>query len=545
MTSLRIGLAQINPTVGDLTGNRERILSILEESRSRRLDLVAFPELCLTGYPPEDLLLRKDFQTATETALNEIARAAKGISVLVGHPHYDEGGCFNAASMLSEGKVVGRYCKQVLPNFGVFDEKRYFKEGQAPGLFRINGIPLGVLICEDIWHEPPVEALRQAGAAAILVLNASPFHQTKLAERELNVRRRALMAETPILYVNLVGGQDELVFDGGSFALSAAGFRVLQAPEFEESLSVLTLSADKELSVSDDSPPTPGLSEDDRIYRALVLGIRDYARKNQFQGAVLGLSGGIDSALTLALAVDALGAPAVDAVLLPSRYTAEISNLDALEQARRLGSRTHCIPIEAPFESFLKALSPLFAGLKEDLTEENIQARCRGTLLMALSNKYNKLLLTTGNKSEMSVGYATLYGDMAGGFAPLKDIPKMMVYRLAQHRNRQNPVIPDRVLTRPPSAELRPDQKDEDSLPPYPILDAILERYVEKDATLASLIAEGFDAETVRRVIQLVDRSEYKRRQSPPGIKVTVRAFGKDRRYPITNGFLSTNPLSE
>lgn len=537
MTSIKLGLAQINPTVGDIEGNLLLVLSALETSKKRGLDVVIFPELVLTGYPPEDLLLRKDFQAAVEHALVRIAQKSLGIAAIVGHPHLEDNSRYNAASLLSMGKIMATYRKQILPNFGVFDEKRYFSEGTSSGLFEVNGVKLGVLICEDLWHPGPAQSAQANGADALIILNASPFHQAKLAQRQAVAKDRVLETGLPLIYINLIGGQDELVFDGASFALNSSGDLCLQAPSFEEGLYEfdfsLAHSGGPMREEASHSPP----DELALIYQALVIGIRDYARKNGFEGAILGLSGGVDSALTLTLAVDALGATAVEAVLLPSRYTLDMSNEDALEQVRRLGCRSHTLPIEAPFESFLETLAPLFDGLSPDLTEENIQARCRGTLLMALSNKRKKLLLTTGNKSEMSVGYATLYGDMAGGFAPLKDIPKMKVYALARHRNRLEEIIPERVLTRAPTAELRHNQKDEDSLPPYPILDQVLERYVEQDDSIEAIIETGLDPVVVRRIVELVDRSEYKRRQSPPGVKVTSRAFGRDRRYPMTNGF--------
>jgi NAD+ synthase (glutamine-hydrolysing) len=536
MNRLRITLAQIDFVVGRIEGNRDRILEIIEDARQREVDLVLFPELCLTGYPPEDLLLRKDFLDRVDSALADIAQATRGIAAVIGFPERRAGRLFNSAAILKDGNQIQTYQKRLLPNYGVFDEKRYFDEGMSPCVFEMNGMNIGLTLCEDIWHEGPVESSVAAGADLIVSLNASPFHSGKLDERHRLVQARAISHQTPIIYLNLVGGQDELVFDGASFAIDSQGTLCFQAPEFRESVEVIEMEA-QPLPRLLQGLMTPPLGEEARIYQALVTGIRDYVKKNGFQGAVLGLSGGIDSALTLALAADSLGAEQVEVILMPSRYTADMSNEDARLEAEALGCKMHTIPIEPAFKRFLEMLEPSFEGRPADLTEENIQARCRGTLLMALSNKKGKILLTTGNKSEMSVGYATLYGDMAGGFAPLKDIPKMLVYRLSRYRNSVSPVIPERVLIRAPSAELRPDQRDEDSLPPYPVLDDILERYIERDQSITDIIAAGLPEQDVRRVTRMVDRNEYKRRQAPPGVKVTPRAFGRDRRYPMTHGF--------
>lgn len=536
MSKLRITMAQIDFVVGRIEGNRDRILETLKDARQNHVDLVIFPELCLTGYPPEDLLLRTDFLDQVDAVLEDIACATQGITAIIGFPERKGGHLFNSAAVLRDGRQLKTYQKRLLPNYGVFDEKRYFKEGEAPCVFEMEGISIGLTLCEDIWHEGPVEATVAAGADLIVSLNASPFHSGKLNERHALIRERAVANQTPIFYLNLVGGQDELVFDGGSFVMDRDGQLRYQAPEFRESLDVIELETAPSPKLLQNEL-TPPLNEDARIYEALVLGIRDYVQKNGFRGAVLGLSGGVDSALTLALAADALGPEQVEVILMPSRYTADMSNEDALLEAGALGCKIHTIPIEPAFRTFLEMLDPAFEGLPADLTEENIQARCRGILLMALSNKKGKILLTTGNKSEMSVGYATLYGDMAGGFAPLKDIPKLLVYRLSHYRNTISPVIPERVLTRAPSAELRPDQRDEDSLPPYPVLDDILERYIERDQSITDIIAAGLPEQDVRRVARMVDRNEYKRRQAPPGVKVTPRAFGRDRRYPMTHGF--------
>ena len=535
--TLRIAIAQLDFLVGDVTGNARRVLEAAEEARDRlNADAILFPELTLSGYPPEDLILRRDFLTKVESTLEEIAVRLTGITAIVGFPESTDEGVFNSAAVLFEGSIRHIYRKQHLPNYGVFDEKRYFQPGHAPCVFPLGGVPVGLTICEDIWQAGPVEQAARAGARLILNLNASPYQAGKVREREAMVRERVTATGIPLVYANLIGGQDELVFDGASFVMNRHGQITTHAPEFQASLTAVDfdLGAHLEPLPGAIAPPLP---DDASVYQALVTGIRDYVRKNRFKGAVLGLSGGIDSALTLALAADALGPEQVEAVLMPSRYTADMSNEDAILEAEALGCRYHTIPIEPAFNTFLDLLAPSFAGLPADTTEENIQARCRGILLMAFSNKTGKILLTTGNKSEMSVGYATLYGDMAGGFAPLKDVPKMLVYRLCEYRNSLSSVIPQRVIDRPPSAELRPDQKDEDSLPPYPVLDAILERYVERDESVTDIIAAGYPEHDVIRVAGMVDRNEYKRRQAPPGVKISRRAFGRDRRYPMTNGF--------
>ncbi len=534
---LRISIAQLNLLVGDLAGNRDKVLAAARAARDEQgADLVVFPELTLTGYPPEDLLLRPELIARTEAALAEICAEAQGIALVLGYPRTTLGGLYNAAGFIADGRIVAEYAKQHLPNYGVFDEQRYFHAGEGPCVVEFKGVQVGLTVCEDIWEEGPARQSAEAGAEVLININASPFHLGKPGEREALVARRARVHTLPIVYANLVGGQDELVFDGGSFVVDGAGQVVARAPCAEEAL----LTVDFALAPRPRPLPAacaPVLGEDAAIYAALVLGVRDYVRKNGFHGAVLGLSGGIDSALTLAVAVDALGAEQVEAVLMPSRYTADMSNEDALAQARTMGVRTAVIPIEPAFQAFLGMLEGAFAGAPPDVTEENIQARCRGVILMAISNKQGRILLTTGNKSEMAVGYATLYGDMAGGFAPIKDLVKTLVYRLAAWRNGVGPVIPQRVLTRAPSAELRPDQTDQDSLPPYDLLDTILQRYIELDQGVEEIVAAGFPEAEVRRVTRLVDRNEYKRRQAPPGVRITSRAFGRDRRYPITSGF--------
>ncbi|WP_221065475.1 NAD+ synthase [Methylomagnum ishizawai] len=534
---LRIAIAQLDFLVGDVQGNARRVLATALDARDRlKAHAVVFPELTLSGYPPEDLILRPDFLAAAGRELQALAGQIHGITALVGFPEQRIGMPYNSAAVLRDGAVHAVYRKQALPNYGVFDEKRYFLAGHEPCVFDLEGVPVGVTICEDVWVPGAVERAAAAGAKLVLNINASPYQAGKTHQREAVVRERLAVAQVPLVYANLVGGQDELVFDGASFVMDAAGNVTYRAPEFAEALAAVDFVC------RDTVEPLPAaiaepLSEEASVYQALVLGIRDYVDKNRFKGAVLGLSGGIDSALTLALAADALGAERVEAVAMPSRYTADMSNEDARLEAEALGCRFHTIPIEPAFNTFLEMLAPSFAGLPPDTTEENIQARCRGILLMAFSNKTGKILLTTGNKSEMSVGYATLYGDMAGGFAPLKDVPKMLVYRLCEYRNTLSPVIPQRVIDRPPSAELRPDQKDEDSLPPYPVLDAILELYVEQDKSVAEIVALGFPEPIVLRVAGMVDRNEYKRRQAPPGVKISKRAFGRDRRYPMTCGF--------
>ncbi|MCB1758881.1 MAG: NAD+ synthase [Gammaproteobacteria bacterium] len=536
--SLKIALAQSNFLVGDVAGNTQRVIDTSLRARDELgAHAVLFPELALTGYPPEDLLLRAELLARVEQALERLCGAVAGIDIIVGYPRCHQGLLYNAAGVVREGEVVAEYHKALLPNYSVFDEKRYFEAGGDPCVVVIGGVPVGITICEDIWYSTPAARAAEAGAQVLLNLNASPFHRGKAPEREQLLRKRALETGLSIVYLNLVGGQDELVFDGGSFVMSAEGMVRQQLPFFNEQLALATFDTRGRHPEPEVAAITTPLSEEQAIYQALVLGVRDYVYKNGFKGAVLGLSGGIDSALTLAIAVDALGADQVEAVLMPSRYTADMSNEDARRQADALGVRTTSIPIEPAFNAFLGMLEQEFAGTAVDTTEENIQARCRGIILMAISNKKGKILLTTGNKSEMSVGYATLYGDMAGGFAPIKDVPKMLVYRLAEYRNRSLEVIPRRVITRAPSAELAHGQQDSDSLPPYEILDAILQRYIERDQGVSEIIKAGYDEALVRRIARMVDRNEYKRRQAPPGVKITQRAFGRDRRYPLTNGF--------
>ena len=536
---LRLVMAQCDLLVGDVPANARRVIETAVHARdSLAADLIVFPELTLSGYPPEDLLFRSGFQELVDAALVKIRRQVSGIHVLVGHPEMTAEGRFNSASLLRDGDVVACCRKDHLPNYSVFDEKRYFVSGEGYCVAEIAGISVGITICEDIWMPQAAALAADAGARLLVNLNASPFHAGKGDEREAEVANRVAETGCPVVYVNLVGGQDELVFDGESFVLDSTARTVVRAPAFEEGLFAVDFEAREGRIEPLAGLLTPRMPDLASIYRCLVLGVRDYIEKNGFKGAVIGLSGGVDSALTLAIAVDAIGAARVEAVMMPSRYTAGMSVEDAQSEADALGVEYRVIPIERPFNAFLNVLAEAFAGTRPDATEENIQARCRGVILMALSNKQGRILLTTGNKSEMSVGYATLYGDMAGGFAPIKDVPKLLVYRLCDYRNSISPVIPRRVLERPPSAELAPDQKDEDSLPPYSVLDPILEGYIEKDLGLEELTRLGFDSDTVRRVAGMVDRNEYKRRQAPPGVRISRRAFGRDRRYPITSGFL-------
>ncbi|MFZ2171908.1 MAG: NAD+ synthase [Methylococcaceae bacterium] len=532
--TLKIALAQTNFLVGNITANVNNIIKAAIHARDELgADIIVFPELTITGYPAEDLLLRADFIAEANNAVYQLVDQVTGIALVVGFPEYDGNKIYNSAVVLHQGVMLARYRKQALPNYGVFDEQRYFSAGNQPCVFEFNGTFIGLTICEDVWKSGIIDATKQAGAELLLTLNASPFNSGKIHQREAIICRQVKAAQIPLVYVNQIGGQDELIFDGASFVADSQGDIVFRAEEFKEQISVIEFDGNKPVT----NTCVPLYNEISSDYQALVLGIKDYVRKNGFKGAILGLSGGIDSALVLALAVDALGQDKVEAVLMPSRYTQMMSNEDAVLEAEALGVKYHIIPIEPAVDAFTGMLAEVFAGTTKDTTEENIQARCRGVILMALSNKQGKLLLTTGNKSEMSVGYATLYGDMAGGFAPIKDVPKLLVYQLARFRNTLSEVIPERVIIRPPSAELAPDQVDADSLPPYEVLDPILERYVELDQSAEEIIAAGFRREDVARAISLVDRNEYKRRQSPPGIRITGRAFGRDRRYPITSGY--------
>lgn len=530
---MKIAIAQTNYTVGDLAGNAAKILDAAARARNEGATLLLTTELGLCGYPPEDLLLRDDFYRDCARVLHDLVKKTSGITLVVGHPHEIDDKRYNAASVIRDGRIIATYLKRKLPNYTVFDEERYFDAGTEPCVFEHEGVHFGVNICADVWEEPAAIAAHAAGARVLLVLNASPYHMNKQLSRYEVVRDRVAETGLPVVYANQVGGQDELVFDGASFAVDGKGELTHQFPAFEEVLGLIDLVEGVPVK-GQIAPPLPLEAE---VYKALTLGVRDYVGKNGFSGVLLGLSGGIDSALTLAVAVDALGPGRVHAVMMPSQYTAGMSREDAHAEAEALGVRYTEIAIKPIFDAFLGALAEEFKGLPADTTEENLQSRSRGTLLMALSNKSGAIVLTTGNKSEMGTGYATLYGDMAGGFAVLKDINKMLVYRLANYRNTLSPVIPQRVIERAPSAELRPDQTDQDSLPAYEILDAILEAYVENDLSPQEIMARGYSQADVQKVVRLVRLSEYKRRQAPVGIRITSRGFGKDWRYPITNKY--------
>lgn len=536
MSSLRIAVAQFNATVGDLAGNARRILELARQAHAQGADLLLTPELGLCGYPPEDLLLRPDFYRACEAELLALATAAP-LPLVVGHPVLDADRRYNAASLLQDGAVVATARKRRLPNSDVLDEERYFETGDAACVVEVKQVRIGLVICEDIWQAGPVEEACAAGAELLLALNASPYFSNKREVRYEVARARVAATGRPLVYANLVGGQDELVFDGGSFAMDGQGRITHQLPEFAEALAIVEYASGHLLPTP---LPTP-LSSEAEIYAALKLGVADYLGKNGFPGAIIGLSGGIDSALTLAIAVDALGADRVRAVMMPSPYTAQMSLDDSREMVRRLGVQYDEIAIGPLMEQYAVALAPTFAGLGPkpawDTTDENLQARIRGMLLMALSNRSGRIVLTTGNKSEMAVGYATLYGDMAGGFAVIKDVYKTTVYALSRYRNSVSEVIPHNIIDRPPSAELKPDQKDQDTLPPYEVLDAIIEAYMERDESPRQIVAAGYAEADVRKVVGMLKRNEYKRRQAPIGIRVTRRGFGKDWRYPITSRY--------
>ncbi len=573
MRNLRVGLAQINVTVGDLKGNVAAILDAVERARAQGVDLVAFPELAITGYPPEDLLLRPQFVRDNLDALDSVVKGSAGVTLVVGFVDADED-IYNAAAVIHDGRLVDVYRKQYLPNYGVFDEDRYFAPGSACSVYEVAGVDVGVNICEDIWYpEGPAQAQALAGAQVILNISSSPFDAGKRLSRERMLSTRASDGGVMLCYLNLVGGQDELAFDGNSVVFDPEGKALARARSFEEDLLICDLDIDKVMQsrlhgprrrkdrpvpagsqparvpissrpAAAERPPLPPrrvapLEGEAEVYAALVLGTRDYVRKNGFSKVVLGLSGGLDSSIVATIAVDALGPENVVGVSMPSRYSSEGSRTDAQELAANLGIRLLTIPIEEAFSAYLNLLSEEFAGTEPGVAEENLQARVRGNILMALSNKFGWLVLPTGNKSEMATGYSTLYGDMAGGYAVIKDVPKTLVYKLAEYRNARDrrPVIPQATITKPPSAELRPNQVDQETLPPYEVLDPIIQAYVEEDKSLADILAMGFDEETVRRVIRMVDSNEYKRRQAPPGVKITSRAFGRDRRLPIANRY--------
>lgn len=541
MSKFIVTMAQVNPCVGDIPNNTQLIIDTAKQAiENNSADIVVFPELTLTGYPPEDLLLRASLDIRIDAAIAELKAANLDTLLVLGYPRRINGKLYNMATAIVQGKVLLEYAKQCLPNYQVFDEKRYFTDGAADinntGVFEYRGTRIALSICEDIWHPEPALKASAAGAQLLISLNASPFHVGKTYEREELLRLRAQEIQMPIVYVNQVGGQDELVFDGGSIAMSAQGVLCARAPLFDVATESL------ELVVAETLQLTPAQVADElsplaSVYQALVTGVRDYVNKNGFKSTILGLSGGIDSALTLAVAVDSLGADRVEAVMMPFKYTSDLSKNDAEDEAERLGVRYQSLSIEPMYEAFMDTLSAEFTGTSLDTTEQNLQARCRGVLLMAISNKKGALVLTTGNKSEMAVGYSTLYGDMAGGFDVLKDVPKTMVFELCRYRNSLSEVIPVSVIERPPSAELAPDQKDEDNLPPYDVLDPILERYVERDWSAEAIIADGFERADVERVVRLVDINEHKRRQAPIGVRISQRGFGRDRRYPITSGW--------
>lgn len=537
--SVRIVMAQIDPKVGDIAGNVQIILNTIDKAKAQyQADLIVFPEMTITGYPPEDLLLREGLYPQVNAALDTIAKACADVACVIGYPMMDElGERFNMAAWIEDGVLQASYFKQHLPNYSVFDEQRYFSAGKQSCVVEFKGVKFGILICEDIWKVTPAMDAVEAGAEVLLTLNASPFSSEKHQDRVETLRRRVNESHRPVIYVNQVGGQDELVFDGGSFAMDAGGELCAQSPEFVTDLKTVEVLKQGESVVLLPSNKAQLYANEARIYEALKLGLRDYVQKNGFPGVLLGLSGGIDSALTLAIAVDALGADKVQAVMMPYDYTAEISKEDAAQQAQIMGVAFESVSIAPMVEAFASSLNPVI-GCVEGLTEENLQARVRGSLLMAMSNATGKMVVATSNKSEVAVGYSTLYGDMVGGFSPLKDVPKTLVYRLANYRNSLSPVIPERVITRAPSAELRPDQKDQDSLPDYNSLDVMIDMYVASDQSAEEIsAATGQEYEEVRRVLRMIDRSEYKRRQSAPGVKITNRAFGRDRRYPITSGY--------
>jgi NAD+ synthase (glutamine-hydrolysing) len=533
---MKVVMGQLNTFVGDIKGNTEKVIQVSREADTNGQDtLVVFPELTLTGYPPEDLLMRDSLHAQIESALTRLAsELPPHLYVVVGYPRRCYDRLSNAAGVLHGGHMVGEYFKQRLPNYQVFDEKRYFSEGETPCVVDVAGIKVGIAICEDIWYKEPAAAARRMGAELLINLNASPFHRGKHKERWQVLSERATEQSIPMIYVNQVGGQDELVFDGGSFAVNADGELAVVAPDFEEGCFDLSVERTVRGVEIANGIVVTALSDVAAVWQALVLGVRDYVEKNGFPGVVLGLSGGIDSAVTLAVAVDALGADRVQAIMMPFKYTADMSVEDAQEQASIMGIEYDVISIEPIYEAFMAGLVDQFDGLSVDTTEENLQARCRGVLLMSISNKKQRLVLTTGNKSELAVGYSTLYGDMAGGFDALKDCPKLLVYALARYRNTLGYCIPQRVIVRPPSAELAPGQMDQDNLPPYGELDEIIERYVEEDQSPEQIIDAGFAESDVKRVIRLIDLNEYKRRQAPVGVRITTRGFGRDRRYPIS-----------
>ncbi|MDP1573470.1 MAG: NAD+ synthase [Coxiellaceae bacterium] len=531
---MKIVLAQMNMHVGAIQKNTDKIIALIKKTEvEKSADLLVFPELALSGYPPEDLLLRPDFYKQCDDALKKIQAEIKEIAVIIGYPEKIEGKHYNAAAVIQHQKIIAHYQKQILPNYTVFDEKRYFTEGNSPCIFEFQGFKIGLLICEDIWHSAPIKQAKDHAAEFIVTINASPYHHEQAEKRLLTLQQRTHETALPILYCNCVGGQDEIVFDGGSMAMNSSGELVAQAPFYKENMLIISIEKNATIIPSNHNIPEK-LSDDAKTYETIKLGVKDYLAKNAFKGALIGLSGGIDSALTLAIAADAIGAENMTAVIMPSEFTAEMSIEDAIAEAEALGVDYKIIPIKAFYHQFLETLNPYFENKNHDATEENLQARIRGVILMALSNKTGKIVLTTGNKSEMAVGYCTLYGDMAGGFAVIKDVFKTAVYRLARYRNSISKVIPERVITRAPTAELKHDQTDQDKLPSYDILDSILENYIEKNKSAEDIVALGFDKAVVDEIIRLVHLNEYKRRQAPIGPRLSERAFGKDWRYPIS-----------
>ncbi len=535
---ITIALAQIDLIVGDIAGNTTRILDCCKQVKlDSQADLIVFPELSISGYPPEDLLLHSGLKRRVAEAIEIIRMQVSDIAVLICFPDYAENVIYNSCVVFENTKEIIRYRKHVLPNYSVFDEKRYFEAGNKAAVFKIKGTKIGINICEDIWYSDPAKLAKAAGAELIIVINGSPYEKDGQLRRELIVRKRISEVSLPVVYLNMVGGQDELIFDGTSFVMNSRGEITYRAPSFEEKIEIIEFNVSAKEKEPLSANVTPRLNDEESVYKALVKGTRDYINKHKFPGVVLGLSGGIDSALTLAIACDAIGNENVRAVMMPYTYTSAMSLEDAELQSSILNIQYDILPIETLYDASMELLKPIFDGKNVDTTEENIQSRARGILLMAISNKTGLMLLTTGNKSEMAVGYATLYGDMAGGFAPLKDCTKTMVKRLANYRNTISEVIPSRVIEREPSAELRENQQDSDSLPPYDILDPILEAFIEEDLSVIEIVDKGYDRETVINILEMVKRNEYKRRQAPPGIRISNRAFGRDWRYPITSGY--------
>ena len=537
---ISIGIVQENPIVGDIEGNLQLAINAIDKlSKQSSPDIFLFTEMFITGYPPEDLILRDDLLDASYEAVEKLCEVKPESFIVIGYPKKEGDSIFNCAGVLRNKSVITEYKKQELPNYEVFDEKRYFQSGKGPGIFEVNGLRVGLSVCEDIWHENVIKQLHEKKTDLILNINASPFHLDKIKERKVLISGHAINYSLPIVYANQVGGQDELVFDGTSMAMDGEGQQILQLEKFKEDYKIVNFTSDQEGKLSSEKrEEIPEDKELEEVYKALVLGAKDYIQKNNFPGVLIGSSGGIDSALTAAIAADAIGPEKVRTFMLPFKFTSDMSVEDSKKLAVNLGIKHSVIPIGDIYESFADSLEDEFSGLEPDITEENLQSRCRGVILMALSNKSGELVLTTGNKSETAVGYSTLYGDTAGGFGVLKDVPKTLVYELSRYRNTISHVIPDRIIDRPPSAELAPDQQDSDSLPDYAILDKIIELYVEQDKSKAEIEESGIDKSMVDRVIRLIDLSEYKRRQAPLGVKITSRGFGKDRRYPITNKFL-------